>query len=259
MACLDCHFYSESLGMNCTMNVILPQNQTGTAGKISGDAPRVLYLLHGYSDDHSTWLRNTNIERYATALGIAVIMPGVHKSYYADMYAGGKYWTFVSEELPTICHSLFRLSGHREDTFVAGLSMGGYGAFKLAMTFPDRFAAAASLSGALMPDRLWTRNPMVENEKFVPIFGSPELFKHSVNDLIYLAESLKQRSTQLPQLFQCCGTEDFLYDDNRTFLEILNKLEIPVCYEEEPGDHEWGYWDRKIERVLAWLPPQLVQ
>ena len=105
--------------------------------------------LHGHADDHTSWQRFTSIERYAEGLNLAVVMPAVHLSFYNDMAHGGKYWQFISEEVPAVVRDLFPLSSERKDNFVAGLSMGGYGAYKLASTYPERFAAAASLSGAL--------------------------------------------------------------------------------------------------------------
>ncbi len=153
MALIECNFFSEALGLSCSMNVILPQSvgkgMIGMKETGAGSAPPVLYLLHGMSDDHTIWLRRTSIERYAAPLGLAVVMPAVHRSYYTDMHEGGAYWTFVSEELPRIVESLFKVSADPRDRFVAGLSMGGYGAAKLALRRPDFFAAAASLSGAM--------------------------------------------------------------------------------------------------------------
>ena len=108
----------------------------------------MLYLLHGLSDDDTIWLRRTSIERYVAPLGLAVVMPQVHRSFYTDEAHGNRYWTFLSEELPELVHHFFRLSRRREDTFVAGLSMGGYGALKWALREPERFAAAASMSAA---------------------------------------------------------------------------------------------------------------
>src|SRR6476619_7886720 len=130
------------------MTVILPQSTAGqigmTGSESTGETP-VLYLLHGLSDDDTIWLRRTSIERYVAALGLAVVMPQVHRSFYTDEAYGNRYWTYLSEELPEIVHGFFRLSRRREDTFVAGLSMGGYGALKWALRDPGRFAAAASL------------------------------------------------------------------------------------------------------------------
>src|SRR3712207_5671442 len=134
------------------MTVILPQptsTQIGMTGQVGSGDPPVLYLLHGLSDDDTTWLRRTSVERFVAPLGWAVVMPQVHRSFYSDEQLGGQFWTFVSEELPGLVDRFFRVSTAREDTFVAGLSMGGYGALKLALRQPDRFAVAASLSGAL--------------------------------------------------------------------------------------------------------------
>ena len=152
MALIKCDFYSDALGLSTSMHVILPQQthtQIGMENVTGTGLHPTLYLLHGMSDDDSIWLRRTSIERYVASLGIAVVMPQVHRSFYTDMAEGGQYWTFISEELPKLARSFFPLSPKREDNFVAGLSMGGYGAFKLALRKPDQYAAAASLSGAL--------------------------------------------------------------------------------------------------------------
>ena len=114
--------------MTSSVNVVLPQNtsgQIGLKGVAADDGCPVLYLLHGMSDDHSTWIRRTSVERYATQYGLALVMPNAHRSYYTDMACGLKYWTYVSEELPRLMHTFFKISDRREDTFVAGLSMGG--------------------------------------------------------------------------------------------------------------------------------------
>ncbi len=143
MALIQCQFYSEVLGLSTSMHVILPQetrSQIGLEGKQGTGPHPTLYLLHGLSDDDSIWLRRTSIERYVASLGIAVVMPQIHRSFYTNMEQGGAYGTFISEELPTLARSFFPLSAKREDNFVAGLSMGGYGAFKLALQHPERFA-----------------------------------------------------------------------------------------------------------------------
>ncbi|MBB3113486.1 S-formylglutathione hydrolase FrmB [Paenibacillus phyllosphaerae] len=253
MALIQCDFYSETLGLSTSMNVILPQQTVTQIGMDStagtGKFP-VLYLLHGLSDDHTIWLRRTSIERYAAAYGIAIVMPAVHRSFYTDMKHGYNYWTFVSEELPAIARSFFPLSDRREDNFVAGLSMGGYGAFKLGLRCPDRYAAAASLSGAMDMNHFYTHF----KTEFERIFGTKDTFTGSQDDLFALAAQLAKSDAKRPALYQCCGTEDFLYEDNVKFRDYLRQHQIDVTYEEEPGEHEWGYWDMKIKRVLEWLP-----
>jgi S-formylglutathione hydrolase FrmB len=200
------------------------------------------------SDDHTIWLRRTSIERYVEELGIAVVMPSVHRSFYTDMKQGLKYWTFISEELPFLAQSFFPLSTKREENFVAGLSMGGYGAFKLGLSFPERYAAAASLSGALDMER-W----VYEEQEYQWIFGGVEQFKGSSNDLFHLSEKVATSTDSKIRLYQCCGTEDFLYEHNQRFLDHARKLQLDLTYEEEPGTHSWAYWDTKIQRVLSWL------
>jgi S-formylglutathione hydrolase FrmB len=256
MALLHCHFFSDVLGLSCSMDVVLPQTTSGQIG-MEGVADRdpfpTLYLLHGLSDDHTIWQRRTSIERYAADLGLAVVMPAVHRSFYTDMVRGYRYWTFVSEELLAICRSFFPLSDRRDDTFVAGLSMGGYGAFKLALRCPERFAAAASLSGALDMAHVAQgddeRKPEWEN-----VFGDLAAIAGSDNDLMHLAEVVATSDGPKPRLFQWCGTEDFLYEANVRFRDHARRLGLDLTYTEDPGDHQWAYWDAQIQNVLAWLP-----
>ena len=246
MALIQCDFFSETLQLSTSMTVILPQPAR----------PRypVLYLLHGLSDDQTTWLRRTSIERYVDPLGLAVVMPAVHRSFYADMAHGNRYWTFVSQELPALVSSFFPISQARADTFVAGLSMGGYGAFKLALSFPERFAAAASLSGALDQASAMQQVEPAWRAEMETIYGDLDNVAGSPNDTMHLAQQVARSAGPRPQLYQCCGTEDFLYDQNLRFRDQARALGLDLIYEEGPGEHEWGYWDRMIQRVLAWLP-----
>src|SRR4026208_479120 len=121
----EVNFFSETLGLLSSMYVLLPQRKLAEIQKEPRKKLRTLYLLHGHSDDHTAWQRWTSIERYVEGLNLAVVMPAVHLSFYNDMAHGGKYWQFISEEVPTIVRDLFPLSADRKDIFVAGLSMGG--------------------------------------------------------------------------------------------------------------------------------------
>ena len=256
MAFIQCDFHSDILGMASSMNVILPQPASTQIGMSSGNRKEkypVLYLLHGCSDDHTIWGRRTSIERYVAGLDLIVVMPNAHRSYYTDMKSGGKYWTFISEELPQIVESFFPVSSKREDNFVAGLSMGGYGALKLALRCPEKFAAVASLSGVTDLAAMW-KEGQGRNKDFSRIFGSPEEFLGSNNDLFELAKELKNSEKEIPAFFQACGTEDFLYNGNIRFRDYLKKLDIEFHYQESPGIHCWDFWDANIQDVLKWLP-----
>ena len=256
MALIQCDFHSDVLGMACSMNVILPQQSTTQIGMAGGKTKAeypVLYLLHGCSDDHTIWGRRTSIERYVAGMDLAVVMPNVHRSFYTDMKNGPKYWTFISEELPRIVKSFFPVSSRCEDTFVAGLSMGGYGALKLALRCPEKFAAAASLSGVTDIHGFWSENDGF-NRDMQLVFGRCEEFYNSNNDLFKLSSDLKNSGKEIPELFQACGTEDFLYEGNIRFRDHLRELNYDFHYQESPGVHCWDFWDDTIQDVLKWLP-----
>jgi putative tributyrin esterase len=256
MALIQCDFFSETLKLSMSMNVILPQQTTkqiGMEGKTRQGKHPTLYLLHGMSDDHTIWLRRTSIERYVAPLGLAVVMPAVHRSRYANMACGGDYWTYVSEEVPRLAREFFNLSDKREDNFVAGLSMGGYGAFKMGLRCADKFCAAASLSGGFR--RTWPKDMPEESRRQAEwVHGDLDAFPGSFGDLYQGVTDLVDSGAPKPKLFQCCGTEDFLYDANTEFKGFVEDKGFDYTYEEEPGTHEWGYWDTKIQRVLEWLP-----
>lgn len=261
MAYIQCRFFSDILRVSTSMTVLLPEpavSQIGMSGSTANGPYPTLYLLHGLSDDDSIWLRRTSIERYVAGMGLAVVMPQVDVSFYTDMDAGKRYWTFISEELPYISRSFFPLSHRREDTFVAGLSMGGYGAFKLALRKPEMFAAAASLSGALDIAHLIPEladSPIeadYRRDLFRQIFGDKDP-RGTENDLMYLIQQVDPAT--VPMLFQCCGTEDFLYEDNVRFRNLCNQIDgLKHTYTEGPGEHDWAYWDARIQDVLRWLP-----
>lgn len=250
MALLTCDFFSDSLGRGTSINVVLPQptqEQIGVSGSGSEAPPRVLYLLHGLSDDHTAWVRYTSIERYATARGFAVVMPAVDRSFYANEKHGHAYWDYVSEELPQVVRRFLRVSHDPGDTFVAGLSMGGYGALKHAVTHPERYAGAASLSGVAdirqLADRL-ERGEIVEHV-FGGSFG-PE------DDLFSLLASVDPDTA--PRLYVGCGTgEDRLMPPNERFVAEARGRGLDVTTDFRPGVHEWGLWDTQIESVLDWM------
>ncbi|HET7429901.1 MAG TPA: alpha/beta hydrolase family protein [Nocardioides sp.] len=248
MALLSCDFFSEALMVGTSVTVVLPQateDQIGVSDSGADGPPPVLYLLHGLTDDHTAWHRYTSVARYAEAAGLAVVMPSAFHSFYADEVHGHAYWTFVSEELPAIVRSFFRVSDAPEDTFVAGLSMGGYGALKLALTHPDRYAAAASLSGALDVTYLAARPDLAA------VFG------RAFDDVVGPADdlfALLDAASSVPPLYVGCGTEDHLFEATQRFLAAATAAGVDLTIDLRPGEHEWSLWDRMIEDVIGWLP-----
>ena len=249
MAFIQLHIYSESLGMQTSVNVVIPQKSTmgeiGLNGSVKSEAYKSLYLLHGLSDDQSIWMRRTSIERYANEYGICVIMPFGGRSFYFDQQNGEKYYTYIAKELPRIISEFLNVSDRREDRFIAGLSMGGYGALKIALKENDTFYAAAGLSSVAD----------IHTEMFkthlIGIAGEEEYLSKD-EDLFALIEQ-KDGAKNKPKLYMWCGTEDFLYADNVKLKEYMKNFHYDYTYEESEGAHMWECWDKQIQRVLEWM------
>lgn len=253
---MSCHFYSDVLQKHTAMTVIIPENtknQFGGANQSTVNRLPVLYLLHGFTDDHTIWSRRTSIERYADEWGMAVVMPDGDHSFYTDMHFGKPFFRFLTEELPEKVAYFFSVSSEPKDTFVAGLSMGGYGAFKWAISKPERFHKAASLSGALDIVRLRKDTVSTDMEVVMNQIFEESDIKETSDDLFYLLEKQLENQVSLPALYLACGKEDFLYEDNQAFANLLEKdsIEREVIFDR--GDHEWRYWDRHIEKVMSWM------
>lgn len=242
---------SDTLGMDTGLNVILPYDR-----QPDDFAPpcRVLYLLHGLGDNCDAWTRYTGIERYARDKGLAVIMPEVQRSFYLDMTYGLKYFSYVTEELPGLCMQMFHIGTRREDTVIAGLSMGGYGAMKCGLSRPDLYGGAASFSGALdiheVVDSLAEEDLKPQLQAAIGM----ELSVRDSDDLKKLAElvAAMPRESQ-PGLFITCGQQDFLYNANIGFKNHLEDLTLPFQFEEWPGEHEWGFWDVSVRQALEFF------
>ena len=248
MALLEMRFRSNALNMNVAANVILPDVK-------EGETYKTLYLLHGLSDDHSAWERKSCIELYAKNYGIAVVMPCGGRSWYTDTAYGAKYFTYITEELPAICRRYFKgMSDKREDNMIAGLSMGGYGALKAALTYPDKYCACASLSGALDVTRKYRPTNL---DEWRSIFGfdieSPAELLGSKHDVFAIARRNAEGGIEFPKMYLWCGTEDSLLQISRDFHVLMNELGVPHGYEESEGDHSWKWWDMHIQSALKYL------
>ena len=248
-------FYSKVLGEQVNTMLILPSFEPwrdhdgakvfyGNYGK-----KKTLYLLHGGSDDCSLYLRRTRIEEYAMEYDLAVVMPEVRNSFYANMVHGKNYFTFLSEELPQVMENIFPLTNQSEERFVLGNSMGSHGAFKWALNRPDFFAAAGGMSGAgdLVELGFYDRNlERVENA-----FGTVEEFRKSQNDFKYLVRKHLEEGTKVPRFYSCCGKQDSFYKGAKLFADYAKNLGFPIEFEEGDGGHQWAYWDKWLPIMLA--------
>lgn len=259
MSLIQLNFQSLALAAPAEVTVLLPPAFFDINDKRSyeelyptGKKYKTLFLLHGACADSSSWLYGSNIQRYAAEHHLAVVLPSVANSFYADLEHGSAYWTFISEELPRYVRSVLPLSDKRGDNFVAGLSMGGYGALKLALNKPDQFAAAISLSGVVDIVSAF-KTPIHPVFNIGNYFGSFEKLEASYNNLYTQIKTLKSQKAFMPRLYMACGTEDFLYDMNIKFRDFLLENSVDLTYEEGPGVHDWSFWDMYIQRGLDWL------
>ncbi|MFF5294589.1 alpha/beta hydrolase [Paractinoplanes globisporus] len=243
MALIRVDFAAETLELDTSMTVVLPQQ---------GASPTpVLYLLHGLTDDDTAWTRFTSIERYASEKGLAVVMPQVHRSFYANEAYGMRFWDFLTEELPATVERFFNVSTRRADTFVAGLSMGGYGALKWALREPHRFAAAASLSGAVDLAYIQEFDLRPHIRALVSRVFPDRKVAGGDEDLLHLVKTADPDA--LPRLLLRCGTEDHLVKQNERFVTACTAAGVKLDAEFGPGEHEWGYWDAQIQVALDFM------
>jgi len=240
MALIHYHFFSNVLGKQVGATVLLPDSPGPYA---------TYYLLHGLSDDHTIWHRRTRIEHYVSKLPLAVVMPDGFRGAYTNNDNGPDYADYMIEDVIGSAEKHFNLKKSRSARCIGGLSMGGYGALRLGLGFPDLFCSVNSHSGAL----LWgsgqvrmagNRDP----DEFLRIFGKKPI--GTDHDLLALAKKC-QKAGKLPKIRIDCGADDFLIEANRSYIAKLKAMRVPHEYEEFPGVHDWDYWDAHVQQALA--------
>lgn len=239
----------ETVKVNLPLNIILPD--PGKMGGVAIAKRKVLYLLHGLSDDASAWQRFSSIETLATAYGLVVVMPSAGRSFYIDQPNGQNYFSYLTEELPQYLVDVFGLAPSREDTFIAGNSMGGYGAFKAALLHPELYAAAASFSGVLSLAVLNVIPNDPRQEEFALLFGDLGKLAGSEHDPATWLKRGAKNSSRLPRLFIACSRQEDLYPLSVQFHAACQSLGVQAEYHEEDGGHDWFFWDGQIRRFLA--------
>lgn len=246
MASITLSFHSEALERTVPLRALVPLE----------DAPRVpmpaMYLLHGLYGSEQDWFQYTRVMLWARAKGLAVFCPAGENGFYVNQADTGEaYMRYVGEELPAFTRRLFPLSSRREDTFIAGLSMGGYGALNAGLTYPDTFGKVAALSAALRP---WKRMDKPQGGCVQRPAYARALFGQDTEpwDTLTLA---RQCGARAPELWLSCGAQDDLLEENIALVDGLRQAGIPAYFDQPPGAHNWDFWDREIQRVIDWLMP----
>ncbi len=248
MALIRIEHVAETTKVCLPLNIIVPD--PGRMGSIPVAGRKVLYLLHGLSDDATAWQRYSSIETYADAYGLVVVMPSVGRSFYIDQPTGQKFFTYIVEELPNYLADVFGLKPRREDTLIAGNSMGGYGAMKAAFLHPELYSVAASFSGFLSFEflRVFPNDP--RRQEFSYILGDLDNLFGSEHDPATWIKKAAEHPQSLPRLYIACGKQEDLYPLSGLFYGACQKLGITARYSEEDGQHDWILWDRQIRRFL---------
>lgn len=267
MALLQVTFMSQSLQRNVPLMAVLPADVAPPAGAGRCGGPyRTLYLLHGIYGSCLSWTAESRIKRLAEERNIAVIMPSGDNGFYVDRAESyNRYGEFVGKELVDITRRMFPLSAAREDTFIAGLSMGGFGALRNGLKYRETFGRIAAFSSALVLEQALSLSydePHITRNRgyFESCFGDiGEALKSDRNpkELVRALKEEKAKNplTPVPEIFMSCGTEDPLLPNNRDFRDFLEAAGFGVTYVETPGAHDWDFWDEHIERALGWMLP----
>jgi putative tributyrin esterase len=257
MAKINCNVISYTLKRTVDITVVIPSPTIpesmgmGIEGKPSHKPKEkypVLYLFHGFGNNNATWTGYTNVEMYAEERNIAVVNIAAENKFYITQ-DGDDFYSFISEELPDFVCGMFPISPKPEDTYIAGLSMGGYGTLVHALSHPERFAALGALSAA-------TKQMNIKNVNIDNIGKDPEGFERDMRfDPATLAEKIAADGRKFPKVYMACGGQDGIYNGDVAFRDKLISLGADVTWDEIPEyAHEWRFWDIEIERFLDWIP-----
>ncbi|MGN0738644.1 MAG: alpha/beta hydrolase [Treponema sp.] len=270
MAVIDVNFFSKSLFRSVSFKAIIPVDRLSLTEDTGWDKKpfKTLYLLHGAFDDCNAWINNTRIVRWASERNLAVIMPSGENMFYVDAPAinggerpapvGEQYSKFIGEELVETTRNLFPLSKKREDTFIGGLSMGGFGALYNGCKYYKTFSHIAALSPAMIiedaKNSSYNKAVVLNNKAFYErFFGDLSNLDENEKNPYRLIKKLKTEKIELPKIYLACGKNDHLFKYVEDFAAFLMTQGTDFVFEKSAGGHDWNFWDTYIQHVLDWL------
>lgn len=262
MAFGQINFYATSLMRQSIVNIITPGDalpMVKDGNKHYERETKTLFALHGYSENGNTWGIETRIQDLALKYNLAIVMPSGENSFYLNQKGTGRaYADFIGKELVEFVGKTFGLAKKKEDTYIAGTSMGGFGAIHTGLQYNMTFEKVVAFSSALIIHEIKNQKPGFHNEVadydyYTQVFGNLCQLENSENNPEYLVRELKKRKDVIPAIFMTCGTEDFLLEKNRSFYQFLQKEQVPVTYQESKGNHDWNFWNRKLEDAICWM------
>ena len=252
-------FHAQSIMQHTNFAYVLPNDveMAEVREPRHYDRPaKSLILLHGLTGTDTDWLFGGVAQEMAIQYNLAVFMPTAGNSFYLDRgYQGGNWGTYVGEEFPDYVRKVFGCCGKREDTFIGGLSMGGYGALHTALNYPERFSAAIALSPALRIRAIadGKEEGVMPRAMIRDVFGDPDKLADSERNPEWQYKKLKAEGKEIPSIYLAIGTEDSLYPPNQEFRRFLTEQGADFRYEDGPGGHNWTFWNEYLNRGLAWV------
>ena len=238
MAHLTINFRSKALGMPVMLDVLMPQGRGGY---------KTLYLLHGAGGDHTSWILNTRIADYVNNRNIAVVMPSGKNRFYVNNEYGKNFYTYITEELVSQCERWLDIRRKAEDRYIAGMSMGGYGAVYAGLKKPSMYNTVFSYSGLL---NILERYDKPQGIDMFPVFGTRQQLIDNNYDLYTLINQAENVQTKY---VIACGIQDPRIHMSRQLSEALTNGGIPNVYRESPGAHDFAYWDYCIEQTVKYI------
>lgn len=260
MAFLQVNFFSKALKRLVTFNALVPIDTFEIPGKekIDRGPMKSIYLLHGYSGNHMDWVSGSKIQELSLIHNVAVFMPSGENNFYIDdVDKGALYAEYVGNELVEFTRKMFPISDKREDTFIGGLSMGGYGAIRNGLKYSHNFSRIIALSSALITHNIAGipvdyKDPIADYKYYRSVFGDLNELLGSDKDPEALITNLKKENAVIPEIYMACGTEDFLLEENRSYHDFLTSEAVEHTYVEGPGIHDWSFWNEYIEKAILW-------
>ncbi len=257
MAYVECKLKSMALMSTVSVKLYFP---TDLPEEVGCDVKGVLTLLHGYTNSGDDWVQMSAAARYAADNGLVLIMPDCGNSFYHDMVYGGAYKTFITQEMPVQLNRIFRIPQEREKNYIAGLSMGGYGALYLAFSRPDLYAGCASFSGAVDLGLMLQAGDMPEARSVaVPVFGNTDKLPEE-SDLHVLARRIAQLpKEQQPKILMTNGLQDsepfyYILQQNEALHATMKTLDLAHYKRMQwNGVHEWNFWDRSLVYAIDYF------
>ena len=256
MAYFRIEYYSKALCRETSFEVLIPNDPRNDAPQMPEEKPmKTLFLLHGYTGKAGNYVPYELPEKY----NFAIVMPSAENSFYLNgLSTGHAFQTMLGEELVDYVRKTFHLALRPEDTCIAGLSMGGFGALHTGLAYPDRFSKIGAMSSALIHHEVagmkpGSGNSVANYEYYRECFGEPEQLLESDKNPETLIRKLKASGTKIPDIYMCCGTEDFLYRSVLAYNKQLDEIGFPYHFRETPGGHTWGPWRIYLSEMVPML------